>query len=68
MTNVVLCLKSGGLQGRVKAMWFTNCARRFFRDLLLIVRPAVVVSLGERPSRAILREFEVRFARAATTR
>lgn len=63
LTNLILCLKSGGLQGPVKARWFTNCVRRFFRDLLMIVRPAVVVSLGELPSRAILREFGVRFDR-----
>jgi hypothetical protein len=32
--NVILCLKTGGLQGRVDDKWFTNCSRAFLKPLL----------------------------------
>lgn len=57
-TNAILCLKSsdGGLQGQVQPSWFDNCAQ-FLRRQIEIVRPAVVVGLGERAFRTILRGF-----------
>jgi len=61
-TNLVLCLKSGGLQAPVEAGWFTNCTREFFAELLDILRPTVVVALGLRPTRAILAHFEIEAA------
>lgn len=59
-TNAILCLKGseGGLQGRVQASWFDNCAQ-FLRRQIEIVRPAVVVGLGERAYRTILRGFDM---------
>jgi DNA polymerase len=59
-TNAILCLKSadGGLQGKVRSSWFDNCAR-FLRRQIEIVHPVVVVGLGERAYRTILRGFEV---------
>jgi hypothetical protein len=60
-TNAILCLKSsdGGLQGKVQPSWFDNCAE-FLRRQIEIVRPAVVVGLGERAYRAILHGFQMR--------
>lgn len=57
-TNAILCLKGStdGLQGTVRASWFDNCAQ-FLRQQIEIVRPAVVVGLGERAYRTILRGF-----------
>ena len=58
-TNAILCLKgSGGLKGTVQPSWFDNCAQ-FLRRQIEIVRPAVVVGLGERGYRTILRGFEM---------
>jgi uracil-DNA glycosylase len=59
-TNAILCLKGseGGLQGKLQPSWFANCAR-FLRRQLEIIRPAVVVGLGERAYRTILRGFEM---------
>lgn len=45
LTNAVLCLKDGGLQGSVQKTWFRNCAP-FLRRQVEIVRPAAVVTLG----------------------
>ncbi|MCX5863851.1 MAG: uracil-DNA glycosylase family protein [Deltaproteobacteria bacterium] len=57
-TNAILCLKDaqGGLQGKVSASWFVNCAN-FLRRQIEIVHPKVVVGLGERAYRTILRGF-----------
>lgn len=57
-TNAVLCLKGsdGGLQGTVQSSWFENCAT-FLRRQIEIVRPVVVVGLGERAYRTILQGF-----------
>jgi uracil-DNA glycosylase len=59
-TNAILCLKGsdGGLQGKVQRSWFDNCTE-FLRRQIEIVRPAVVVGLGERAYRAILRGFRM---------
>jgi DNA polymerase len=57
-TNAILCLKDaqGGLQGKVKQSWFANCAN-FLRRQIKIIHPLVVVGLGERAYRTILRGF-----------
>jgi DNA polymerase len=59
-TNAILCLKNsqGGLQGKVQPSWFDHCAP-FLRRQIEIVRPTVVVGLGERASRTILHAFEM---------
>jgi len=59
-TNAILCLKSseGGLQGRVQPAWFVNCAT-FLRRQIEIVSPRVVVGLGERAYRTVLRSFGI---------
>jgi len=61
LTNAILCLKdpSGGLQGKVQASWFENCAW-FLRRQIEIVHPRVVVGLGQRAYEAILGGFGVR--------
>lgn len=53
LTNAILCLKDGGLQGPVKREWFGNCGAAFLRPLIELVNPKVVVSLGQLPYRAI---------------
>ena len=57
-TNAVLCLKGSGtgLQGAVRSSWFDQCVP-FLRQQIEIIRPAVVVGLGERAYRAILSGF-----------
>jgi uracil-DNA glycosylase len=60
LTNAILCLKSGGLGGPVKSAWFAECGPRFLRPQVELVRPHVVVALGERAYRAICRAFGMR--------
>jgi hypothetical protein len=57
-TNAVLCLKEGGLQGPVRSEWFLNC-RSYLRRQIEIVRPLVVVGLGQRAFESILAAFDL---------
>lgn len=52
-TNAILCLKQGGLQARVDPGWFENCGAGFLKPTIELVRPEVLVSLGERAYRAV---------------
>jgi uracil-DNA glycosylase len=60
LTNAVLCLKSGGLQGAVEPAWFKNCGRMYLRPQIEIVAPRLVVSLGQRAFEAIAGAFGFR--------
>ena len=53
-TNLILCLKRGGLQAPVDDSWFTNCARTFFGPLVEIIKPRAILALGKKVSEAIL--------------
>ena len=56
-TNAVLCLKGGGMQAKVRSEWFRECGKRFLRAQIELVRPKVVVGLGERAHNAVLVAF-----------
>lgn len=58
-TNAILCLKRGGMQGKVQDSWFANCGSRFLRPQIELVRPKVVVGLGERAFNAVLAAFQL---------
>jgi uracil-DNA glycosylase len=53
LTNAILCLKQGGLQGMVQDKWFGNCGRLFLKPLIEWIRPKVLITLGERAYRTI---------------
>jgi len=36
LTNAVLCLKNGGMQGPADSTWFANCRSRFLRPTIEI--------------------------------
>lgn len=57
LTNAVLCLKDGGLQAAVRPDWFNNCGSTFLRAQIELVKPAVIVGLGECAFGAVLRAF-----------
>jgi len=57
-TNAILCLKSGGVQGKVTPAWFRSCGD-FLHRQIEIVQPRVVVGLGELAYRSILAGFSV---------
>jgi DNA polymerase len=61
-TNAILCLKSHGLQAKVNPDWFLSC-RDFPRRQIEIVRPSVVIGLGECAYRSILAGFGLQASR-----
>lgn len=55
-TNAILCLKSGGMQAPVLAEWFSNCSL-FLVQQIKLVKPKVVVTLGQKALNAVLAAF-----------
>jgi uracil-DNA glycosylase len=60
LTNAVLCLKGGGLQGDVQRSWFENCGTRFLRPQIDLIGPKVVVALGQRAYEASLGAYDIK--------
>lgn len=54
LTNAVLCFKDQGCQGPVRPEWFRECGTRFLRPQIELIKPRVVVCLGERAYAAVL--------------
>jgi DNA polymerase len=54
LTNAVLCFKDQGCQGPVRSEWFRECGTRFLRPQIELIRPRVVICLGERAFKAVL--------------
>src|SRR6185369_10886928 len=59
-TNAILCLKVGSMQAKVDPTWFVNCASRFLKPTVEIVRPRVLVTLGEHAYRAVAHAYGLR--------
>lgn len=54
-TNVVLCLReSNKMQGNMCQIIANTCARKFTKRLIEMIRPKVVIALGETVSKAIV--------------
>lgn len=63
-TNAILCMKTdGGLAGKVRGAWFRHCVDRFLKPLIEIVQPRVAVTLGEKATKSLLREYGYRGVR-----
>ena len=61
LTNLILCLKTGGLQAPVAEDWFRSCAERFFKPLIEIIKPKAVLALGKKTSEFILNAYRVQY-------
>jgi DNA polymerase len=66
LTNVILCLKDGGLQAPIKTEWLSNCSKIFFRPLVDIVNPKVVIALGKKVSETILDLYDISHSKTWT--
>jgi len=54
LTNAILWLKSGGLQGEVGSDWFARCGPVFLKPQIELIQPKAVVALGQRAYNAIV--------------
>ena len=65
LTNAVLCFRrEDGCQGPVQQRWFTNCGMHFLRPVIELVKPQVVVCLGERAHGTVLTHTSFRESRS----
>jgi len=67
-TNLILCLKQGGLQAAVEDQWFANCGVRFFKPLVDIVKPKAILALGKDVATTIFKLYDVDFKKNQTLR
>jgi len=58
-TNAILCLKQGNMQTVVQEAWFRNC-QHFLRQQIEIVKPKIVVGLGQLAYNTILSAFAIK--------
>jgi len=66
LTNIILCLKDGGLQAPIKDEWLSNCSGNFFRPLVEIVNPKIILALGKKVSETILDLYGISYSKSAT--
>jgi len=64
LTNLILCLKKGGLQAPVFDDWFNSCTRKFFNPLVEIIRPKAILALGKKPTNFISDYYGVYYPRS----
>jgi uracil-DNA glycosylase len=57
LTNSVLCLKEGAMNGPLRASWVAACTERHLRPLLNWLGPPVVVGMGNYGWRAVRQAF-----------
>ena len=57
LTNSILCIKEGTMNGAVRSSWVSACADQHLRPLLRYLKPPVVVGMGQCGWRAVRRVF-----------
>jgi len=57
LTNSILCIKEGPMDGAVRPAWVDACADKHLRPLLRYLKPPVVVGMGSCGWRAVRRVF-----------
>jgi uracil-DNA glycosylase len=70
LTNSILCIKEGPMDGAIRSSWVEACADRHLGPLVRYLQPPVVVGMGSCGWRAVRRVFELaqapeRISRAA---
>jgi uracil-DNA glycosylase len=57
LTNSILCIKEGPMDGAIRASWVDACADQHLRRLVRYLKPPVVVGMGVCAWRAVRRVF-----------
>ncbi len=58
-TNAVLCLKTGNMTAAIKNEWWQECSKRFLKHLIEIIKPKLVITLGEAAYKSIVELYGV---------
>ena len=64
-TNIILCLKDGGMQASINNEWLSNCSGNFFLPLVRIIQPKIIIVLGKKVSETILDLYGIQFSKSA---
>jgi uracil-DNA glycosylase len=59
LTNSILCIKEGPMDGAIRSSWVEACADRHLGPLVRYLKPPVVVGMGSCGWRAVRRVFEL---------
>jgi uracil-DNA glycosylase len=59
LTNSILCIKEGPMDGAIRSSWVDACADRHLGPLVRYLKPPVVVGMGSCGWRAVRRVFEL---------
>ena len=62
LTNSILCLKEGPMDGAVRPSWVDTCAEEHLRPLVHYLKPPVVIGMGSCAWRAVRRVFALEAA------
>jgi DNA polymerase len=62
LTNSILCIKEGRMDGPIRSIWVDACADRHLSPLLRYLKPPVVVGMGSCGWRAVRRVFALQQA------
>jgi len=57
LTNSILCVKEGRMDGAVRSSWVDACADKHLRPLVRYLKPPIVVAMGSCGWRAVRRVF-----------
>ncbi len=57
LTNSILCVKEGAMNGAVRSSWVDACADKHLRPLVYYLKPPIVVGMGSCGWRAVRRVF-----------
>ena len=57
LTNSILCIKEGPMDGAIRPSWVDACADKHLRPLIHYLRPPIVVGMGSCGWRAVRRVF-----------
>ena len=57
LTNSILCIKEGAMDGSIRSSWVDACADQHLRPLVHYLRPPVIVGMGSCGWRAVRRVF-----------
>jgi hypothetical protein len=62
LTNSILCIKEGPMDGAVRSSWVDACAENHLRPLVHYLKPPIVVGMGSCGWRAVRRVFALAHA------
>ena len=60
-TNVILCLKHGGLSSPIEQKYSTICCEQFLKSLITIIRPKIVIALGKFAFESIATSYSLKY-------